>query len=100
MVLAESATHIYGRGGVLSRYRDMLRVGRSGDRVTVDARYSAPLQTDLDHPASSTMGTGSFPRVLRLGRGIDHPPISAAEVKEREQPYVYSTSEPSWPFLG
>jgi hypothetical protein len=33
------------------------------------------------HPASRTMGTGSFPVVKRLGRGADHPPPSSAEVE-------------------
>jgi len=34
------------------------------------ARYSASLQTGPEaHPASSTMGTGSFP-VVRCGRGM------------------------------
>ena len=27
------------------------------------------------HPASYTMGTGSFPGVKRPGRGVDHTPI-------------------------
>jgi hypothetical protein len=31
------------------------------------------------HPASFTMGTGSFPGVNRPGRGADHPPRSSAE---------------------
>jgi len=35
------------------------------------------------HPASYTMGTGSFPGVNRPGRGVDHPPSSSADVKER-----------------
>jgi hypothetical protein len=34
------------------------------------------------HPASYTMGTGSFPRVKRPGRGVDHPPPSSADDKE------------------
>ena len=35
------------------------------------------------HPASSTIGTGSFfSRVKRPRRGADHPPLSSAEVKE------------------
>jgi len=47
-------------------------------------RYSAPLETDpRSHPASYTMGTGSFPGVKRPGRGVDHPPPSSAEVKGR-----------------
>jgi hypothetical protein len=33
-------------------------------------------------PASYTMGSGSFPGVKRPERGIDHPPISNADVKE------------------
>jgi len=37
------------------------------------------------------MGTGSFPGVKRTGRGVDHPPLSSAEVKERVQL--------SWPVL-
>jgi len=47
-----------------------------------------------------TMGTGSFPRVKRPGRGIEHPPLSSAEGKERVELYLYSPSGPSWPFLG
>jgi hypothetical protein len=46
------------------------------------------------------MGTGSFPGVKRTGRGVDHPPQSSAEVKERVQLYLYSPSGPSWPVLG
>jgi hypothetical protein len=34
------------------------------------------------HPASCTMGTGSFPGVKRPERGADHPPPSSAEVKK------------------
>jgi hypothetical protein len=34
------------------------------------------------HPASCTMGIGSFPGVKRPGCGADHPPPSSAEVKK------------------
>jgi hypothetical protein len=34
--------------------------------------------------------TGSFPGVKRPGCGIDHPPSSSAEVKERVELYLYS----------
>ena len=48
--------------------------GRSGDRIPVGARSSAPVQTDSGaHPASYTMGTGSFPGVKRPSRGGNHP---------------------------
>ena len=37
-----------------------LRAGRSGNRIPVAARFSAPVQTGPEaHPASCTMGTGS-----------------------------------------
>jgi hypothetical protein len=65
------------------------------------ASFSAPDQTGFGaQPASYTMGTGSFPRVQRPGRGIDHPPLSSAEVKEKVELSLYSTSGPSWPVIG
>jgi len=83
-----------------SRDSDSLRAGRSGDRIPVEARFPAPVQTGPDaHPASCTMGTGSFLGVKRPGRGVDHP-TSSAEVKERVELYVYSPSGPSWSVLG
>jgi hypothetical protein len=42
----------------------------------------------------------SFPGVKRPGHGVDHPLPSSAEVKERVQLYLYSTSAPSRPVLG
>jgi hypothetical protein len=52
------------------------------------------------HPASYTMGTGSFPGVKRPGGGVDQPPPSSPEVKERVELHLYSSSGPSWPVLG
>ena len=65
-----------------------------------EGRFSAPVQTGPGaHPASYTMGTGSFLGVKRPGSGSDHPPPSSAEVKEGDL-YLYSTSGPSWPVIG
>jgi hypothetical protein len=52
------------------------------------------------HQASYTVGTGSFPGVKRPGRGVDHPPVSSAEVKERVELYLYSSTGSTWPVLG
>ena len=55
------------------------------------SRFSAPFQTGPGaYPASYTLGTESFPGVKRPGRGVDHPPPSSAEVKERVELYLYS----------
>jgi len=51
----------------------------------VGARFSAPVQTDPEaHPASCTVGTGSFPGV-RYGRGVKlnpHPFLVPRSKKE------------------
>jgi hypothetical protein len=47
-----------------------------------------------------TVGTGSFPGVKRPVCGVDHPPLSSVEVKERVGSYLYFPSEPSWYFTG
>jgi hypothetical protein len=81
---------------VLKRLTDMssllgiatsLRPGRSGNRIPVRGEI---FRTRPDrpgaHPVSSyTLRTGSFPGVKLPGRGINHPPTSSAEVKERVQ---------------
>jgi hypothetical protein len=41
------------------------------------------------HPASYTMGTGSFPGVKPPGHGVDDPPPYSAEVKERVELYFH-----------
>jgi hypothetical protein len=52
------------------------------------------------NPATYTLGTGSFPGLKRTGRGVDHPPPSSVEVKERAELYIYSPCGRSWPVLG
>jgi len=55
------------------------------------ARFSVPVQTGSEaHPASCTMGTGSFPwGKVRPGRDSDPSPPSV-EVKNRLELYFYS----------
>ena len=54
-----------------SRYSDWLRTGRSADQILAGGvRFSPPVQTGPGaHPASCTMGTGSFPGV-KSGQGV------------------------------
>ena len=64
-------------------------------------RFSAPVQAGSEaHPDFYTMDTGSFLGIKWRGLGIDHRPPSSAEVKERVELYLSSTSVPSWPVLG
>jgi hypothetical protein len=56
----------------------------------VGARFSARVQTSNGtHSASYTMGTGFFAGVMKLGRGVDHPPSSTL--------FVYDATAPSGP---
>jgi hypothetical protein len=72
-----------------------LRARRFGDRIPVGgggARFSASVQTRPGtHSASYTMGLS--PGVKRPGRGVDNPPPSSAEVKER-------VDLPLWAFVA
>jgi len=55
----------------------------------VTARFSTPVQIGLRaHPASCTMGTGSFPEVKSC-RGVDPSPPSSAVGHERVELYLY-----------
>ena len=77
--------------GYLSRFSDWLRVGRSGDRIPVWARFTSPIQTDPgSHPAPCKMGTGSFP-VVKSGRGVTltpHPLLVPWSRKSRAIPLL------------
>ena len=84
-ILQKNGTYIFCELHFINagQYSDSLRTGRSRDRIPVGARFTAPVQTGPGaHPASYTMGTGSFPGVKRPRCGVDHPPPSRAEVEE------------------
>jgi len=87
-----------GGPGWRSRYSDSIHAGRSRDRIPVEVRFSTPALGPAKPPMQR--GTMSFPGVKRPRRGLDHPPPSSAEVKERVNLCFYSPSEPSWPILG
>jgi len=76
------------KNGILKKYfhyrnSNLLRAGRSGDRIPVVDEISAPVQTDPGaQPASCLMGTKYFPGVKRSGRGVDHQQLPGFEVKE------------------
>jgi hypothetical protein len=81
-VPTKSKTFYVFNDGVDQR-EDWLRAGRSGDQISVGARFFAHVQNGPEaQPASCTMGTGSFPGGKLPGRGADHPPPSSAEVKK------------------
>jgi len=62
----------------------------------VGARFSAPVQTGPGaHPASCTMGTGSFPGVKSVrGVTLTPHPLSSAVGHERVELYLYSSYGP------
>jgi hypothetical protein len=81
-VIAMCTEWIVGRDssvGIVTRY------GLDGPGIESQwGEIFTPIQTGpVAHPASYTMGTGSFPGVKRLGHGVDHPPSSSAKVKEK-----------------
>jgi len=76
--------------GLHSRYSDWLRAGRSGDQITVEAKFSVPVQTGPCGPPSLLYnGYRVFPGGKeRSGRDADPSPLSSAEL------YLYSPCGP------
>jgi hypothetical protein len=71
--------------------------GLSRDQTPVLARFSATIQTSPGaHPASYKMGTSSFLWVKQRMNGVNQLPPSSAEVKDKGQLYLYSSSVPTW----
>jgi len=66
--------------GIATRYR----LDGPGIEYRWGTRYSAPVQIGPGaHPASCTMGTGSFLGVNWPGRGVHHPPHLVPRLKEK-----------------
>ena len=66
------------------------------------ARFSETVHTGPGaHAISCTIGTGTFPGVMRLERGAESALLSRTEIKERVELYLQSSnpSDPSWPVL-
>ena len=82
--------------GIATRYRL--------DAQGIESRWGKIFRTSPEWPcgppSSCKMGTESFPGVKRPGRGVDHPPASSADVKERVELYLFPPSGPSWPVIG
>jgi hypothetical protein len=86
---------VVGRDSVVG-IATICKVDGPGSESLWGARFSTPVQIGRGaHPAFYTMVTGSFLGVKRPGRGVDHPPPSSAEVKERLELYLSSLSWPS-----
>jgi hypothetical protein len=87
--------------GYRSRYSDSLRAG------TVRGSNPGGGEIFRTHPhrpwgPRSLLYNGyrvSFQAVKWPGRGVDHPPPSSAEIKERVELYLYYPSGPSLPVL-
>jgi hypothetical protein len=68
------------------------------DGPEIESRWGASIfRTSPDRPwgPPSLLYKGyrvSFPGIKRPGRGVDHPPPYSAEVKERVELYLYSSS--------
>jgi hypothetical protein len=101
----------YVRGSEQNNYNRvyLFQMGRDSS-IGIATRYGLDgpgiesrriFRTLPDRPWAHHNGYGvSFPGVKRPGRGVNHPPPSSAEVKERVQLYLFSLSGPSCPVLG
>ena len=84
---------MYGRASVVNI---ATRYGLEGPGVESRCGRDLSHPSRPTHPASCTKGTGvSFPGIKQLMRGLNHP--SSAEVKEREELYLYSPSGTTLP---
>jgi hypothetical protein len=79
--------------GIATRY------GLDGQGIESRWRQDYP---HISRPAlgpTQPPGTGSFPGAKRQRRGVNQPPTSSAEDKERVELYLQSPYEYSWPVI-
>ena len=67
---------------------------RSREKISIYSKSSRPILVPTQPPVLWVPGAE------RPGRGVEHPPTSNVEVKERVELYIYSRSVPSRPVLG
>jgi len=80
----------YGVPEQCSQYSYSLRAGWSSDGIMVEMRFFAAIQSIHGaHPASCTMGAGSFLGLNWLGHSINHPPPCSVDVTGRVELYHY-----------
>jgi hypothetical protein len=65
-----------------SSVRTATRYGLGGPEIESRWRRDFPQTGPGAHPASYTIGTGSFPGVQRPGRGVNHPTHLAPKLKK------------------
>ena len=72
-------------------YSDVLRATRSGDQMSEQARFSAPIHTGPGTDISSyTMVAGSFYVVKRSARGLHSNPMHLTPRLNKDQSYIFS----------
>jgi len=75
----------------VGRYSDLLRVGRSEDRIPVGTRFSAPVQTGPGAPIASIQWVpGHFWGYIGRGVALTTHPLPSTEFKKRVGLYRYS----------
>jgi hypothetical protein len=86
-------------------YKNSIKMDQMGK--TPDRKKKSRWGRDFQHPSRPALGPTQPPIqwvpgqwIKRPGRGVDHPPSSSAEVKERVELYLYSPFGPSWPVIG
>jgi hypothetical protein len=69
--------------------------------IPPEARFFVPVKNGPGaHQTSCTIDTETFSGVNRPGLGVDNPPPTSSEIKERVELYLYYVSGPSQHVIG